>query len=116
MSSYDVRRFSVIKKTLSIAISDSQHPHADDINNNSSNIDINETYVECNLDDAIEDDEESTDDVEEELSCEGKVSSEEDEVPAHEKRGDKVSTDKDFYSWDHHLKEHIHWVLQKNTV
>eukprot|EP00957_Ditylum_brightwellii_P163027 12414206-Ditylum_brightwellii.AAC.1 len=98
MTSYDVRRFAVNKKTLSTAISDSQHPSADDINNDSSNIYINETSVEYNSDDAKEDDEELTDYVEEELSSEDKVASEEDEAPAHEKRGDKVSIDTDFYS------------------
>eukprot|EP00957_Ditylum_brightwellii_P100826 7684864-Ditylum_brightwellii.AAC.1 len=90
MSSYDVRRFSVNKKILSKVISNSQHPSADASNNDSSEIDINGTSMEYNSDEAIEDDKGSIYNVEEELLFEDKLSSKEDEMPTHEKRGDKV--------------------------
>eukprot|EP00957_Ditylum_brightwellii_P088379 6731588-Ditylum_brightwellii.AAC.1 len=60
MSSYDIRIFAVNKKTLSTAISSSQHPSTDGTNNESFNIDINETSVEYNFDDTMKDDKEST--------------------------------------------------------
>eukprot|EP00957_Ditylum_brightwellii_P204457 15339325-Ditylum_brightwellii.AAC.1 len=87
--SYDVMRLAVNKKTLSTTISNSQHESAESINNDSFNIDIYEISVEYNLDDAIEDDEESKDYVEEELLSEDTLSSKEDKVPTYEKEETK---------------------------
>eukprot|EP00957_Ditylum_brightwellii_P175582 13368880-Ditylum_brightwellii.AAC.1 len=33
-----------------------------------------------------------------------------------EKKGNRVSTEKDFYTWDRHTKTHNHWMVQDDKT